>query len=148
MPQQPANIIKFFDNRFACNANSQPDQFQNSQTVKSSVCYAPSALRNLGSCLLLVSANRVIFPDFTELPRRDSEPTVFEEHEAELAPLIRIIFKQHRRRYGARRIASELKDHGHQCGARKVSRVMKTLGLRAIQPRSCVPKTTNSRHRF
>ena len=45
---------------------------------------------------------------------RDSEPTVFEEQDAELAPLIRIIFKKHRRRYGARRIASELKDHVHQ----------------------------------
>ena len=79
---------------------------------------------------------------------RDSEPTVFEEQDAELAPLIRIIFKKHRRRYGARRIASELKDHGHQCGTRKVSRVMKTLRLRAIQPKSFVPKTTNSRHRL
>jgi transposase InsO family protein len=79
---------------------------------------------------------------------RDSAPTVFEEQDAELAPLIRIIFKKHRRRYGARRIASELKDNGHQCGTRKVSRVMKTLRLRAIQPKSFVPKTTNSRHRL
>jgi putative transposase len=79
---------------------------------------------------------------------RASEPTTFEDQDTELAPLIRIIFKQHRRRYGARRIVSELKEHGHQCGPRKVSRVMKTLGLRAIQPKSFVPKTTNSRHRL
>lgn len=32
-----------------------------------------------------------------------AEPTNFEEQDAQLAPLIRIIFKRHRRRYGARR---------------------------------------------
>ena len=32
---------------------------------------------------------------------RDSEPTVFEELDAELTPVSRIIFKKHRRRYGA-----------------------------------------------
>jgi putative transposase len=80
--------------------------------------------------------------------RRNSEPTIFEVHDAELAPLVRIIIKKHRRRFGARWIASELNDHGYQCGPKKVSRVMKTLGLRAIQPKSFVPKTTNSRHRL
>jgi putative transposase len=79
---------------------------------------------------------------------RSSEPTVFEEADADLAPLVRIIFKKHRRRYGARRIASELRDNGHTCSPRKVSGIMKTLGLRAIQPKSFVPKTTNSRHRL
>jgi putative transposase len=79
---------------------------------------------------------------------RSSEPTVFEEADAEFAPLVRIIFKKHRRRYGARRIASELRDNGHTCSPRKVSGIMKTLGLRAIQPKSFVPKTTNSRHRL
>ena len=79
---------------------------------------------------------------------RSSEPTVFEEADAEFAPLVRIIFKKHHRRYGARRIASELRDNGHTCSPRKVSEIMKTLGLRAIQPKSFVPKTTNSRHRL
>lgn len=77
---------------------------------------------------------------------RRSTPTAGEESEAALAPLVRIIFKKHRRRYGARRIARELRDRGHACSDKKVSRVMKTLGLRAIQPRSFVPKTTASRH--
>ena len=77
-----------------------------------------------------------------------SEPTVFEEQDAELAPLIRVIFKKHCRRYGARRIASELRDMGKACSAKKVSKVMKTLGLRAIQPKSFVPKTTQSNHRL
>lgn len=77
-----------------------------------------------------------------------AEPTLFEEQEAELAPLIRVIFKRHRCRYGARRIAEELKEMGHPCDRRKVSKVMKTLGLKAIQPKSFVPKTTDSRHRL
>jgi putative transposase len=79
---------------------------------------------------------------------QDSEPTCFEEQDSKLSPLIRIIFKQHRRSYGARRIADELKDLGHDCGVRRVSNIMKSLGLRAIQPKSYVPKTTNSRHRL
>ena len=79
---------------------------------------------------------------------RSSEPTSFEEQDADLAPMVRIIFKKHRRRYGARRIASELRDNGQTCSARRVSGVMKTLGSRAIQPKSFVPKTTDSRHRL
>ncbi|MEZ6041807.1 MAG: hypothetical protein R3C20_14975 [Planctomycetaceae bacterium] len=49
---------------------------------------------------------------------------------------------------GARRIAEDLKEMGHHCDRRKVSNVMKTLRLKAIQPKSFVPKTTNSRHRL
>ena len=77
-----------------------------------------------------------------------AEPTIFEEQDAQLAPLIRVIFKRHRRRYGARRIAEDLKEIGHPCDRRKVSNVMKTLKLKAIQPKSFVPKTTDSRHRL
>ena len=77
-----------------------------------------------------------------------AEPTIFEEQDAQLAPLIRVIFKRHRRRYGARRIAEDLKEMGHHCDRRKVSNVMKTLRLKAIQPKSFVPKTTKSRHRL
>jgi putative transposase len=77
-----------------------------------------------------------------------AEPTVFEVQDAQLAPLVRVIFKRHRRRYGARRIAKDLEEMGHPCDQRKVSKVMKTLKLKAIQPKSFVPKTTDSRHRL
>ena len=77
-----------------------------------------------------------------------SEPTLSELHDDELAPIVSVIFRQHKRRYGARRIAAELKSMGHECDRRRVSRVMKTLNLKAIQPRSFVPKTTDSRHRL
>jgi transposase InsO family protein len=77
-----------------------------------------------------------------------SASTVFEEQDTELAPLVRVIFKKHRRRYGARRIVKDLQAMGHSCSPRKVAKVMKTLGLRAIQPKSFVPKTTDSAHRL
>jgi putative transposase len=56
------------------------------------------------------------------------------------------IFWRHRRRYGARRIASELADRGVVCSPQRVAIVLKSQGLRAIQPKSFVPKTTESRH--
>lgn len=64
----------------------------------------------------------------------------------ELAPLIRSIFWQHRRRYGTRRIVSELADQGQRLSRRRVAKLLKNQGLRAIQPKSFVPRTTDSRH--
>ncbi len=62
--------------------------------------------------------------------------------------LLREIFLEHRRHYGARRIAREMKDRGESCGIQRVARLMKQQGLQAIQPRSFRPKTTQSRHRL
>lgn len=56
------------------------------------------------------------------------------------------MFWKHRRRYGARRLASELRALGVSCGPRRVARIMKQQRLRAIQPKSFVPKTTDSKH--
>lgn len=64
----------------------------------------------------------------------------------ELTPAIVEIFVRHRRRYGARRIASELADEGIVCSPRRVAGALKSQGLRPIQPRSFVPRTTDSRH--
>ena len=79
---------------------------------------------------------------------RNSEPSAWEQRDAELVPLVRNLFWKHHRRYGARRIASELADLGETCGPRRVARLLKTQRLRAIQPKSFVPRTTNSRHRL
>jgi len=54
------------------------------------------------------------------------------------------IFGEHKRRYGARRIVDELKDRGIKVGRAKVMSVMKSYGLVAIQPKSFVPRTTQS----
>jgi putative transposase len=68
-----------------------------------------------------------------------------------LRPVIRSIFWEHRRRYGARRIAVELTARHPQagtrpCGRRRVRRLMDEMGLIAIQPKSFKPRTTDSRH--
>lgn len=58
------------------------------------------------------------------------------------------IFWKHRRRYGSRRITSELADRGIIVCRRTVAESMKLQGLKAIQPKSFQPKTTDSRHRL
>lgn len=62
--------------------------------------------------------------------------------------LIRSIFREHKRRYGARRIARELSFRGTPCGTQRVRRLMRAMGLEAIQPKSFRPRTTESRHRL
>lgn len=63
-----------------------------------------------------------------------------------LRPMIRSIFCEHRRRYGARRIAVEMAARNEPCGRRRVGRLMEEMGLFAIQPKSFKPRTTDSRH--
>jgi len=79
---------------------------------------------------------------------RQAEPTTREKDDEELLPLVRMIFHKHRRRYGARRVAEELQDGGHVCGRHRAAKLLKTQGLRAIQPKSFKPRTTESRHRL
>ena len=63
-----------------------------------------------------------------------------------MKPFIQSIFWEHRRRYGARRIAIELADQQQLCSRRRVGRLMKEMELVAIQPRTFKPRTTDSRH--
>lgn len=79
---------------------------------------------------------------------RSQQTTRQEQRDMELTPMIQDIFWHHRRRYGARRIAAELARRDIACGVARVARLMKTLGLQAIQPKSFTPKTTDSRHRL
>jgi putative transposase len=69
-----------------------------------------------------------------------------DQADARLRPLVRQIFCEHQRRYGARRIAAELTARGEACGPGRVARLLKQLGLQAIQPKSFRPRTTQSRH--
>lgn len=77
---------------------------------------------------------------------QSAEPGLRKRERDALTPPIVAIFLKHRRRYGARRIAQELGDRGIVCSPRRVAKVLKTQGLRAIQPRSFVPRTTQGRH--
>lgn len=55
-------------------------------------------------------------------------------------------FWEHKRRYGARRISKALGYAGENVGRYKVGYILHKCDLKAIQPRSYVPKTTDSRH--
>jgi transposase InsO family protein len=69
-----------------------------------------------------------------------------QQRDRTLMPLVRNIFWKHKRRYGARRIAVELVATGEPCGVARVAKLLKMQGLKAIQPKSFKPKTTDSRH--
>lgn len=71
-----------------------------------------------------------------------------DQNNQEMETLIIDTFQQHRRRYGVRRIAAELKEKGIAVGKQKIQRVLQEHGLKAIQPRSFVPRTTQSRHPY
>lgn len=57
------------------------------------------------------------------------------------AAAVRACFNKHRRRYGTRRIAAELK-----IGRSAVRKVLRRENLRAIAPKRFTPKTTDSKH--
>lgn len=65
-----------------------------------------------------------------------------------LADRIRDEFATHRKRYGSRRISKSLQNQGISIGRYAIRSHMRVQGLHAIQPRSFVPKTTNSRHKL
>ena len=65
--------------------------------------------------------------------------------EAHLGRLIEEVFKRHRRRYGYRRIQQELRDHGIICAPARLRRIMRQRGLRAIQPKNYLPRTSDGR---
>jgi len=58
------------------------------------------------------------------------------------------VFKANKRRYGTRRIIAELGHQGIKASPHKVRKALYKHGLKAIQPRSFVPKTTDSRHPY
>jgi transposase InsO family protein len=57
------------------------------------------------------------------------------------------IFKEHRGKYGSRRISKQLKDEGYPVGRYKARRIMRELGLKAKTPRR-YKVTTDSGHSF
>jgi len=77
---------------------------------------------------------------------KTGQPNFYQQQDQSLQPMIQDIFLQHRRRYGARRIACELQARGVSCSRSKARKIMDQLGLVAIQPKSFKPRTTESRH--
>jgi putative transposase len=59
---------------------------------------------------------------------------------------VKRVFGEHKRRYGTRRIVAQLRREGHYIGRDQVRTLMKLANLQAIQPKSFVPRTTDSAH--
>jgi putative transposase len=57
---------------------------------------------------------------------------------------VREAFAYHSQRYGTRRLRAEVQAQGHAVGRWRIRRVLHAHGLRAQQPRSFVPRTTDS----
>jgi len=72
-------------------------------------------------------------------------PTATQLADVSLGELIETVFRHHRRRYGYRRLAEELSDRGVTCAPARVRRLMAQRGLRALQPKNFVPKTSDGR---
>ena len=71
---------------------------------------------------------------------------VLKGNKKELAKEVKQVFEEHRSRYGAIRISKELQARGIKIGRHQTQTLMKLQGLVAIQPKSFIPKTTNSNH--
>jgi transposase-like protein len=84
-----------------------------------------------------------------DLPRSSfyhaAQATPSQHEDVRLGRLIKEIFQRNRRRYGYRRIQDELRDHAIPCAASRLRRIMKQQGLRAIQPKNFLPKTSDGR---
>ena len=72
-------------------------------------------------------------------------PTAMQSSDQEIGEKIETIFKLHRRRYGYRRIQDELSDQGIVCASSRVRRIMHERGLKALQPKTYVPRTSDGR---
>jgi putative transposase len=77
---------------------------------------------------------------------RSLKPRASRGEEVLSGELVLKVFSRHSRRYGSRRVEAELKAEGVGLGRHRIRRLMREQGLRAIQPKQFVPKTTNSRH--
>jgi putative transposase len=70
-----------------------------------------------------------------------------QEDSVEVRSMIQQIVLEHRRRYGYRRVAKELKDRGMPVNHKRVARIMREDNLLAVQPKHFVA-TTNSDHKL
>jgi len=84
-----------------------------------------------------------------EVPRSSfyhaATPTARQVADSDLGDQIETIFRRHRGRYGYRRVAEELADQKVTCAPTRIRRLMAQRGLRALQPKNFVPKTSDGR---
>ena len=95
---------------------------------------------------MLCRVMKVFRSGYYEYLHRHNRGSSDPEREA-LKARVKEIFKEHRSKYGSRRIVKQLKEEGYDVGRYKVRRIMKELGLKAkISRRFKI--TTDSRHSF
>ena len=56
------------------------------------------------------------------------------------------VFDDHKRRYGTRRLQVELRERGHRVSRQALRTGLRRRGRQALQPKSFVPRTTDSTH--
>ena len=69
---------------------------------------------------------------------------VYSQSKLDLVTEIKEIFNADKRRYGSRRIQGVLVDKGYKVGLRQIRTIMQREGLKALQSKRFVPKTTQS----
>jgi transposase InsO family protein len=74
-----------------------------------------------------------------------AQPTATQRADAKVGDALEAIFRQHRKRYGYRRLRAELADQGMPCSPARIRRLMAQRGLRALQPKNFLPKTSDGR---
>ena len=72
-------------------------------------------------------------------------PTARQLTDSTLGDQLETVFRQHRRRYGHRRLRQVLSDQGVVCAPARIRRLMAQRGLHAIQPKNFIPKTSDGR---
>ena len=72
-------------------------------------------------------------------------PSPMLSSDEEIGVEIEGIFKRHRRRYGYRRIRDQLADQGIVCAPARLRRIMLEHGLKAIQPKTYMSRTSHGR---
>lgn len=74
-----------------------------------------------------------------------AHPTATKNEDQRIGDVIEVVFKRHRRRYGYRRIWQDLSDQEILCAPSRVRRLMAERSLKAIQPKTFSPKTSDGR---
>jgi hypothetical protein len=93
---------------------------------------------------LLCTILEISFSSFYAWKRAESH--ILSQTKAALSKKVKEVFEEHLNRYGAVRISKELQSQGIKIGRHQTQTLMKKQSLVAIQPKSFVPKTTNSNH--
>lgn len=75
---------------------------------------------------------------------QEGKTYLLKDKKARIGQKVKMVFNENKQRYGSRRIEAELKESGIEAGRYQIRTRMKEQGLKAIQPKSFVPKTTQT----